>query len=75
MYIEEFGKDVFRYLLGGAADLESINISLHSAGYFFSGNTCPPYWIIFYTSAILDYNLNLRHIELEFKPTPYWIII
>lgn len=36
VYIEQYGKDVFRYLLGGAHDLESLNISFHAAGYFFS---------------------------------------
>jgi len=34
--IENYGKDVFRYLVGGAHDLESIQISFHSSGYFFS---------------------------------------
>jgi len=34
--IDEFGKDVFRYMLGGALDLETINISFKTPGYFFS---------------------------------------
>ena len=38
MSIDEFGKDVFRYMLGGALDLETINISFKTPGYFFSGN-------------------------------------
>jgi len=34
--IEEYGKDIFRYLLGGAFDLETIQITFHNPGYFFS---------------------------------------
>ena len=35
--IDEYGKDVFRYMLGGASDLELVNISFRTPGYFFSG--------------------------------------
>ena len=34
--IDDFGKDVFRYLLGGAHDLESLYVSFKNYGYFFS---------------------------------------
>jgi len=34
--IEQHGKDVFRYLVGGAHDLESIFVSFKHSGYFFS---------------------------------------
>jgi len=34
--IEQNGKDVFRYLIGGAPDLESIYVSFESPGFFFS---------------------------------------
>ena len=37
--IEDYGKDIFRYLIGGAHDLESIFVSFNqqiSKGYFFS---------------------------------------
>lgn len=34
--IEQHGKDVFRYLVGGAHDLETIFVSFKHSGYFFS---------------------------------------
>lgn len=34
--IEQHGKDVFRYLVGGAHDLETVFVSFKHSGYFFS---------------------------------------
>jgi len=34
--IEQHGKDVFRYLVGGAHDLETVFVSFKQSGYFFS---------------------------------------
>jgi len=34
--IDDFGKDVFRYLIGGAHDIESLYVSFKEKGYFFS---------------------------------------
>jgi len=34
--IDDFGKDVFRYIIGGAHDLESLYVSFKTYGYFFS---------------------------------------
>jgi len=34
--IDDFGKDVFRHIIGGAHDLESLYVSFKTYGYFFS---------------------------------------
>jgi len=51
--IEQHGKDIFRYLVGGAHDLESFYTSFKNAGYFFSD---------FLLDDILAVN-NLAHLE------------
>jgi len=51
--IEQHGKEIYRYLVGGAHDLESFYTSFKSAGYFFSD---------FLLDDILAVN-NLAHLE------------
>ena len=51
--IEQHGKEIFRYLVGGAHDLESIFVGFKSAGYFFSD---------FLLDDILAVN-NLAHLQ------------
>lgn len=51
--IEQHGKDIFRYLIGGAHDLESFYTSFKSRGYFFSD---------FLLDDILAVN-NLAHLQ------------
>jgi hypothetical protein len=35
--VEAFGKEVFRFLLGGCADIEKLYLSFADTAYFFSG--------------------------------------
>ena len=53
MIIEQHGKEIYRYLVGGAHDLETFYTSFKSAGYFFSD---------FLLDDILAVN-NLAHLE------------
>ena len=53
MIIEQHGKEIYRYLVGGAHDLETFYTSFKSPGYFFSD---------FLLDDILAVN-NLAHLE------------
>ena len=37
--VESFGKEVFRYLLGGCEDIERLYLSFADTAYFFSGKS------------------------------------
>jgi len=56
--IEEHGKDIFRYLVGGALDIEQLTISFHKPGYFFSDFLLDDILLVNDLAHLEDFNLR-----------------